>query len=76
MISSVRALGDHSAHLKNPEYNATQLLLTLHRASRHALSKIAHPGPIGYFHECLARVVAPARLSFAVAHLRPSSDDL
>ena len=28
MISSVRALGDHSAHLKNPEYNAAQLPLT------------------------------------------------
>ncbi|MHB0873975.1 MAG: hypothetical protein ACYC1J_11150, partial [Acidithiobacillus ferrooxidans] len=25
----VHALGDHSAHLKNPEYNAAQLPLTL-----------------------------------------------
>lgn len=28
MISSVHILGDHSAHLKNPEYNAAQLPLT------------------------------------------------
>jgi len=28
MISSVHVLGDHSAHLKNPEYNAAQLPLT------------------------------------------------
>ena len=28
MISSVHVLGDHSAHLKNPEYNTAQLPLT------------------------------------------------
>ncbi len=28
MISSVHILGDHSAHLKNPGYNAAQLPLT------------------------------------------------
>ncbi|MHB1644058.1 MAG: hypothetical protein ACYCS8_15670, partial [Acidithiobacillus sp.] len=28
MISSVHVLGDHSAPLKNPEYNAAQLPLT------------------------------------------------
>ena len=35
LISSVHVLGDHSAHLKNPEYNATQLPLTpMHAAQK------------------------------------------
>ncbi len=41
-----------------------------------ALLGVAHAVlPLGYFHERLAMVVAPARLSFTVAHLGVPSEN-
>ncbi|MBU2774303.1 hypothetical protein HMI48_10555 [Acidithiobacillus ferrooxidans] len=39
MISSVHILGDHSAPLKNPGYNAAQLPLTLEREFKKGLRR-------------------------------------